>query len=203
MSTHKKYARAPAKDATTAIFSIRIVLPRNLSRKRQVKQRRQASLRVLTDFPVSGGRFGALSSRKEDSQDSHHTVAATERSTAPGKYWRCNTYGDESDKLQWKTWCRLQRGWIGVTASPFRNRARRRCDRSPYVHNRQPTFRRWRQRDMRAPACKYGAQMLITITYSALALAMAIAATDIWVRTRGEIDRIKIRYARHHTSRIR
>lgn len=40
-------------------------------------------------------------------------------------------------------------------------------------------------------------------THSALALAVAIAATDIWVRTRGEIDRIKIRYARHHTSKVR
>jgi hypothetical protein len=45
--------------------------------------------------------------------------------------------------------------------------------------------------------------MLLIITYSALALAVAIATTDIWVRTRGEIDRIKIRYARHHSSRVR
>jgi hypothetical protein len=56
---------------------------------------------------------------------------------------------------------------------------------------------------MRASACKHGTQMLLTITYSALTFAVAIAATYIWVRTRGEIDRIKIRYARHHTSRVR
>ena len=45
--------------------------------------------------------------------------------------------------------------------------------------------------------------MLLTITNLALILSVAIAAAYIWVRTRGGIDRIKIRYARHNTSRTR
>jgi hypothetical protein len=42
--------------------------------------------------------------------------------------------------------------------------------------------------------------MLLTITYLALFVAAAIAVADIWVRTRGEIDRIKVRYARRPLS---
>ena len=45
--------------------------------------------------------------------------------------------------------------------------------------------------------------MLHTITYSALILAVVIVGTDIWVRTRSEIDRIKIRYGRHSPSSCR
>jgi hypothetical protein len=54
------------------------------------------------------------------------------------------------------------------------------------------SIRRCRQRDMVLPPGSLEQLMSQFLLYSALFIAMAIGAADIWMRMRGEIDRVRI-----------
>src|SRR5262245_30291722 len=85
--------------------------------------------------------------------------------------------------------------WRGAVSRRSRACNEPRC--SPPADDRQLSLRCGR---LRASALRLELKMLLAITFSALVLAAAIAVADIWVRARGEIDRIRTRYSRRQSS---